>query len=119
MKEKSGKKQRKFNIIFLAAFAFFLFQELGGISPLCFSAEKKEDDVGKIFLEKLVEQVKWILNEIREPMLKKKQEKNSLEKGEKEAFMKTDICWFCRKKIEGKKVADHCHLTGKISRSCS
>ena len=34
--------------------------------------------------------------------------------GEKEAFEKTDICWFCEEKIEEGKVADHCHLTGKF-----
>ena len=63
----------------------------------------KEDDVGKMFLEKLVEQVKWILNEIREPMIKKNLKRILWGKGEKEAFMKTNICWFCQKKIEDKK----------------
>ena len=52
----------------------------------------KEDDVGKMFLEKLVEQVKWILNEIREPMIKKNLKRILWGKGEKEAFMKTNIC---------------------------
>ena len=87
--------------------------EGGNFSPVFFRG-KENDDVGKIFLEKLVEQVKWILNEIREPMLRKNRKRILWEKGEKEAFMKTDICWFCQEKIEDKKVADHCHLTGKF-----
>ena len=71
-------------------------------SPVFFRG-KKEDDVGKIFLEKLVEQVKWILNEIREPMLRKNTKRILWEKGEKEAYEKTDICWFCRKKLNTQK----------------
>ena len=86
----------------------------GRFLPCVFPRKKKKMMSAKLFLEKLVEQVKWILNEIREPMLRKKHEKNSLGKREKEAYEKTDICWFCRKKIEYTKVADHCHLTGRF-----
>ena len=45
---------------------------------------------------------------------KKHKKKLFGKKGEKEAFEKTDICWFCEEKIEEGKVADHCHLTGKF-----
>ena len=70
--------------------------------------------MGKIFLEMLVEEVKWILTDIQEPLLKKNTKRIIWKEGEKEAFEKTDICWFCEEKIEEGKVADHCHLTGKF-----
>ena len=115
IERKIGEKTTQIQHHIPCSFCFLPVSRVGegDFSPVFFRG-KKEDDVGKIFLEKLVEQVKWILNEIREPMLKKNRKRILWEKGEKEAFMKTDICWFCRKKIEGKKVADHCHLTGKF-----
>ena len=109
-----GEKTTQIQHHIPCSFCFLPVSRVGGnFSPVFFRGGK-EDDVGKIFLEKLVEQVKWILNEIREPMIKKNLKRILWGKGEKEAFMKTNICWFCQKKIEDKKVADHCHLTGKF-----
>ena len=109
-----GEKTTQIQHHIPCSFCFLPVSRVGGnFSPVFFRGGK-EDDVGKIFLEKLVEQVKWILNEIREPMIKKNLKRILWGKGEKEAFMKTNICWFCQEKIENKKVADHCHLTGKF-----
>ena len=30
-----------------------------------------------------------------------------------EQYRHTDVCWFCEKPIDTKKVTDHCQLTGK------
>ena len=112
--KRIGEKTTQIQHHIPCSFCFLPVSRVGGnFSPVFFRG-KKEDDVGKMFLEKLVEQVKWILNEIREPMIKKNLKRILWGKGEKEAFEKTDICWFCQKKIEDKKVADHCHLTGKF-----
>ena len=112
--KRIGEKTTQIQHHIPCSFCFLPVCRVGeDFSPVFFRG-KKEDDVGKIFLEKLVEQVKWILNEIREPMLRKNTKRILWEKGEKEAYEKTDICWFCRKKIEYTKVADHCHLTGRF-----
>ena len=112
--KRIGEKTTQIQHHIPCSFCFLPVSRVGvEFSPVFFRGER-EDDIGKIFLEKLVEQVKWILNEIREPMLRKNTKKILWEKGEKEAFAKTNICWFCRKKIEYKKVADHCHLTGRF-----
>ena len=112
--KRIGEKTTQIQHHIPCSFCFLPVSRVGGnFSPVFFRG-KKEDDIGKMFLEKLVEQVKWILNEIRAPMIKKNLKRIIWEKGEKEAFLKTDICWFCQKKIEDKKVADHCHLTGKF-----
>ena len=112
--KRIGEKTTQIQHHIPCSFCFLPVSRVGvEFSPVFFRGER-EDDIGKIFLEKLVEQVKWILNEIREPMLRKNTKRILWEKGEKEAFAKTNICWFCRKKIEYTKVADHCHLTGRF-----
>ena len=108
------KKQGKFNITFHVVFVFFPVSRVGvEFSPVLFRG-KERDDVGRIFLEKLTEQVKWILTEISRPMNRKNCKRIRWEKGEKEKFQAADVCWLCEKKIEDKNVADHCHLTGKF-----
>ena len=47
-------------------------------------------------------------------MINKNRKRIFWEKGEREKFQAADVCWLCEKKIEDKKVADHCHLTGKF-----
>ena len=74
---------------------------------------------GKYFWKCWLKKFKWILTDIQEPLLKKNAKRIIWKEGEKEAFEKTDICWFCEEKIEEGKVADHCHLNWKISRSCA
>ena len=112
--KRIGEKTTQIQHHIPCSFCFLPVSRVGVEFPPVFFRGEREDDIGKIFLEKLVEQVKWILNEIREPMLRKNTKRILWEKGEKEAFAKTNICWFCRKKIEYKKVADHCHLTGRF-----
>ena len=75
-----GEKTTQIQHHIPCSFCFLPVSRVGEeFSPVFFRG-KKGDDVGKIFLEMLVEEVKWILTEIREPLLKKKQEKNSLGK---------------------------------------
>ena len=82
-------------------------------SPVLFRGNEG-DDVGKIFLEKLMKQVRAIL-EIRRPLINKNWKRIIWEKGEQEKFLAAEVCWLCEKKLEEKdKVADHCHLTGRF-----
>ena len=109
-----GEKTTQIQHHIPCSFCFLPVSRVGEEFSPTFFRGKKEDDVGKIFLEMLVEEVKWILTDIQEPLLKKNTKRIIWKEGEKEAFEKTDICWFCEEKIEEGKVADHCHLTGKF-----
>ena len=82
--KRIGEKTTQIQHHIPCSFCFLPVSRIEGVnfSPVFFRGGK-EDDVGKMFLEKLVEQVKWILNEIREPMIKKKLETNSLGKRRK------------------------------------
>ena len=109
-----GEKTTQIQHHIPCSFCFLPVSRVGEEFSPTFFRGKKEDDMGKIFLEMLVEEVKWILTDIQEPLLKKNTKRIIWKEGEKEAFEKTDICWFCEEKIEEGKVADHCHLTGKF-----
>ena len=58
------------------------------------------------FLDKLIEHVRNLQNKRKKPII--------WEKEEKEKFENQTHCWFCNEEIEGRKVADHCHFTGKF-----
>ena len=57
------------------------------------------------FVEKLVEHVRNLQNRPKKKIV--------WEKGEREKFEHEINCWFCGEEIKGRKVADHCHFTGK------
>ena len=62
-----GGKTRQIQHHIPCSFCFFPVSRVGvEFSPVLFRG-KEGDDVGKIFLEKLIEQVKWILTEISCP----------------------------------------------------
>ena len=86
MEREIGEKTTQIQHHIPCSFCFLPVCRVGeDFSPVFFRG-KKEDDVGKIFLEKLVEQVKWILNEIREPMLRKNTKRILWEKGGKRSI---------------------------------
>ena len=109
-----GEKTTQIQHHIPCSFCFLPVSRVGEEFSPTFYRGKEGDDIGKIFLNMLVEEVKWILTDIRGPLLKKNKKRILWGKGEKEAFEKTDICWFCGEKIVEGKVADHCHLTGKF-----
>ena len=109
-----GEKTRQTHHHVPCSFCFFPVSRVGvEFSPVLFRG-KEGDDVGKIFLEKLTEHIKWILKDKVRPLIKKNHRRILWKKGEKEKFNKAEVCWICGKKIEENKVADHCHLTGKF-----
>ena len=110
-----GEKTRQIQQHIPCSFCFFPVSRIGiEFSPVLFRGNEG-DDVGKIFLEKLMKQVKFILTEIRRPLINKNWKRIIWEKGEQEKFLAAEVCWLCEKTVEeNDKVADHCHLTGRF-----
>ena len=74
-----------------------------------FRATDENEDVSQKFVEMLEEDIKKIYKEFNfsKKML-------PLTKKEQSEFKNAKICWICQKGLEGKKVRDHCHFTGKF-----
>ena len=74
-----------------------------------FRAKDKNEDVSKKFVEMLEEDIKKIFKQFNfaKKML-------PLTKKQQTEFENAKICWICQKGLEGKKVRDHCHFTGKF-----
>ena len=74
-----------------------------------FRAKDKNEDVSKKFVAMLEEDIKKIYKEFdfSKKML-------PLTKKEQTEFENARVCWICQKGLEGKKVRDHDHFTGKF-----
>ena len=74
-----------------------------------FRAKDKNEDVSKKFVEMLEEDIKKIFKQFdfSKKML-------PLTKKEQTEFENAKICWICQKGLEGKKVRDQDHFTGKF-----
>ena len=110
-----GEKTKQIQHHIPCSFCFLPVSRIGiPFSPVLFRGNEG-DDVGKIFLEKLMKSVKDILQEIRRPLLNKNWKRIVWKKGDQEHFQAAKVCWLCEKKLdENDKVADHCHLTGRF-----
>ena len=74
--------------------------------PVIYTAER-EEDVAKIFINKLEEDVKDIFNRVdfNKPMIFNEDKKVS---------EKSTVCHICGDELGDDRVRDHCHLTGKF-----
>ena len=74
-----------------------------------FRAMDENEDVSQKFVEMLEEDIKKIFKQFNfsKKML-------PLTKKEQSEFENAKICWICQKGLEGKKVRDHDHFTGKF-----
>ena len=77
------------------------------IKPIIYTKNYEEEDVAKIFVEKLIEMTKGIYNDF---YLRAKPIKISEE--EKKLFKKATICHICCRDLKEDKVRDHCYFTG-------
>ena len=98
-----GEKTTQIQHHIPCSFCFLPVSRVGEEFSPTFFRGKKEDDVGKIFLEMLVEEVKWILNEIREPMLRKTRKEFFGKKGKKKHMKKRIFAGFAGKKLNTQK----------------
>ena len=78
------------------------------IKPITYTKKEEDEDIAKIFVEKIVEVTRGLYNDFyRRPKILK------LTQEEQKSFDKAKICHFCNKEILKDKVRDHCHFTGK------
>ena len=78
------------------------------IKPITYTKTSEDEDISKIFVEKLVEVTKAIYNDFyrRPKPLRLTQE-------EKNLFSKEVNCHICMGELKTDKVRDHCHFTGQ------
>ena len=93
-----------------SGFCFYAKGILPGvhIKQIIYTKTSEDEDVAKVFVEKLTELTKGIYNDfyLRPKPLR-------LNRAEQKSFEESTICHICSKKLEKDKVRDHCHFTGK------
>ena len=93
-----------------SGFCFYVKSIVPGIhiKPIIYTKTSEDEDVAKVFVEKLTELTKGIYNDfyLRPKPLR-------LTRAEQKSFEEATICNICSKKLEKDKVRDHCHFTGK------
>ena len=78
------------------------------IKPFTYTKTSENDDVAKVFVEKLVEVTKSIYNEFYKRPIPLR-----LTNEDKKSFKKTVNCHICGGELKEDKVRDHCHFTGQ------
>ena len=78
------------------------------IKPITYTKKEEDENIPKIFVEKLTEATRGIYNDFYrrpKPLI--------LTKAEQKSFDKAMICHICNKDLFEDKVRDHCHFTGQ------
>ena len=78
------------------------------IKPIVYTKKEEDEDVAKIFVEKLTEVTKAIYNGYYlwpKPL--------KLTKDQQKSFDKAEYCHICDKELLEDRVRDHCHFTGE------
>ena len=78
------------------------------IKQIVYSKTEEDEDIAKIFVEKLTEATRGIYNDFYrrpKPLI--------LSKDEQKLFDKAEFCHICNKELLEDKVRDHCHFTGQ------
>ena len=78
------------------------------IKPIIYTKTSEDEDVAKVFVEKLTELTKGIYNDfyLRPKPLR-------LTRAEQKSFEEATICHICSLELKDDKVRDHCHFTGE------
>ena len=78
------------------------------IKPITYTKTSEDEDVAKVFVEKITELTKGIYNDfyLRPKPLK-------LTSKEQKSFEEAKTCHICRGELKEDKVRDHCHFTGQ------
>ena len=78
------------------------------IKPIIYTKTKEDEDISKVFVEKLTEVTKGIYNDFyRRPKPLR------LTRAEQKSFDEAETCHICKKELLTDKVRDHCHFTGQ------
>ena len=78
------------------------------IKPIIYTKTSEDEDVAKVFVEKLVEVTKGIYNDFYQ-----KPKPLRLTQEEQKSFEKAVNCHICSHELKEDKVRDHCHFTGQ------
>ena len=78
------------------------------IKPIIYTKTKEDEDISKVFVEKLTEVTKGIYNDFY-----CKPKPLRLTQDEQESFEKAEFCHICKRILMKDKVRDHCHFTGQ------
>ena len=78
------------------------------IKPIIYTKTSEDEDISKVFVEKISEVTKGIYNDFyRRPKPLR------LSRAEQELFDEAETCHICNKELKEDKVRDHCHFTGQ------
>ena len=78
------------------------------IKPIIYTKKSEDEDIAKVFVEKLTEVTKGIYNDFYlgpKPL--------RLTSAEQKSFEEANICHICSGELKKDKVRDHCHFTGQ------
>ena len=92
-----------------SGFCFYVKGIAGkSIKPIIYTKKSEDEDISKIFVEKITEVTKGIYNDFygRPKPLR-------LTQTEQKLFEKAKNCHICSREIREDKVRDHCHFTGQ------
>ena len=78
------------------------------IKPITFTKKEEDEDVAKIFVEKLTEATRAIYN-----VYYRRPKPLKLTQDQQKSFGKAKFCHICNKELLKDKVRDHCHFTGQ------
>ena len=78
------------------------------ITPIIYTKTSEDEDISKVFVEKLTEVTKGIYNDfyLRPKPLR-------LTSAEQKSFEESKTCHICNHELKKDKVRDHCHFTGQ------
>ena len=77
------------------------------IKPIIYTKTSEDEDISKVFVEKISEVTKGIYNDFyRRPKPLR------LTRAEQKSFDEAETCHICNKELLDDKVRDHCHFTG-------
>ena len=90
-----------------SGFCFYIKGIVGQFKPIIYTKKSEDEDVAKVFVEKLTEVTKGIYNDFYrrpKPLI--------LTRTEQKSFDAAQICHICNHELKEDKVRDHCHFTG-------
>ena len=91
-----------------SGFCFYIKGIVGQFKPIIYTKTSEDEDISKVFVEKLVEVTKGIYNDFyRRPKPLR------LTRAEQKSFDEAETCHICNKELREDKVRDHCHFTGQ------
>ena len=78
------------------------------IKPIIYTKTSEDEDISKVFVEKLAEVTKGIYNDFYQ-----RPKPLRLTSAEQKSFEKAVNCHICSRELKEDKVRDHCHFTGQ------